>query len=97
MILEMSAPKDVSILWDLNLIASDSSQDFPLFTRSRARQSATNRQSYRCGAGVLLTSSAICTARSPGASLRPTPRSSLHLALDLGEMLAPVVLIPLID
>ena len=39
-ILELPAPKEVSIIWDLNLSASFSSQDFSRFTRSRERQSA---------------------------------------------------------
>ena len=70
MILELPAPKEVSMIWDLNLTASSSSQGFSLFTRSRDRQSATNTPSDRCCPGSLLTSSAICTARSTGASLR---------------------------
>jgi hypothetical protein len=48
MILELPAPKEVSILWNQNLSASSISQDFSLFTRSRDRQSATNTLSYRC-------------------------------------------------
>ncbi len=46
-ILELHAPKEVSLSWDLNLSASFSSQDFSRFTKSRARQSATNTPSYR--------------------------------------------------
>ena len=56
-ILELPAPKEVSMIWDLNLSASFSSQDFSRFTRSRDRQSATNTPSYRCCPGSLLSSS----------------------------------------
>ena len=47
-ILELPAPKEASMIWDLNLSGSCSSQDFSRFTRSRERQSATNTPSYRC-------------------------------------------------
>ena len=46
-ILELPAPKEVSVLWDLNLSASFSSQDFSRFTRSRDRQSARERDRER--------------------------------------------------
>jgi hypothetical protein len=52
-ILELTAPKEVSMIWDLNRSASFSSQDFSSFTRSRDRQSATNTPSYRCCPGSL--------------------------------------------
>ena len=58
--LELPAPKEVSMIWDLNLSASFSSQDFSRFTRSKERQSATNTPSYRCCPGSLLSSSASC-------------------------------------
>jgi hypothetical protein len=38
-ILELPAPKEVSMIWDLNLSASFSSQDFSRFTRSMERRS----------------------------------------------------------
>ena len=60
-ILELPAPKEVSLIWDINLSASSSSQDFSRLTGSRDRQSATNTPSYRCCPGSLLTSSACCT------------------------------------
>ena len=47
-ILELPAPKEVSMIWDLNMSASFSGQEFSRFTRSRDRQSATNTPSYRC-------------------------------------------------
>ena len=59
-ILELPAPKEVSMIWDLNLSASVCSQDFSRFTRNRDRQSATNRPSYRCCPGSLLSSSPSC-------------------------------------
>ena len=59
-LLELPAPKEVSILWDLNLSTSFSSQEFSRFTRSRDRQSATNTPSYRCCPGSLLLSSPSC-------------------------------------
>ena len=37
-ILELPAPKEVSMIWDLNLSASFSGQDFSRFTRSRERE-----------------------------------------------------------
>jgi hypothetical protein len=59
-ILELPAPKEVSMIWYLNLSVSFSSQDFSRFTRSRDRQSATNTPSYRCCPGSLLSSTASC-------------------------------------
>ena len=59
-ILELPAPKEASFIWDLNLSAYSSSQDFSRFTRSRERQSATNRPSYRYCPGSLFSSSASC-------------------------------------
>ena len=59
-ILELPAPKEVSMIWDLNLSASFSSQHFSRFTRSRDRKSATNTPSYRCCPGSLLSSSPRC-------------------------------------
>ncbi len=59
-ILELPAPNEVSILWDVNLSASVSSQDFSRCTRSRERQSATNTPSYRCCTGSIFSSSASC-------------------------------------
>jgi hypothetical protein len=59
-ILELPAPKEVSMIWDLNLCASFSSQDVSRFTRSRDRQSATNTPSYRCCPGSILSSLPTC-------------------------------------
>ncbi len=61
-ILELPAPKEVSILWDLNLSAASSSQDYSRSTRTRHRQLATNTPSYRCCPGSLLPSSARCAS-----------------------------------
>ena len=58
--LELPAPKEVSMLWDLNMSASSSSQDFSRSTRTRDRQSATNTPSLRCCPASLLPSSARC-------------------------------------
>ncbi len=60
-ILELPAPKEISILWGRNLSAPSSSQECSGLTRSRDRQSSTNTPSYRCCSGSLLTSSASCT------------------------------------
>jgi hypothetical protein len=59
-ILELPAPKEVSMIWDLNLPASFNSQAFARCTRNRERQSATNTPSYRCCPGYLFSSSASC-------------------------------------
>ena len=64
-ILELPAPKEVSMIWDLNLSDSFSSQRFSRFTRSRDRQSATNTPSYRLSmlswfSLFLFTSTASC-------------------------------------
>ena len=58
--LALPAPKEVSMIWDLNLSASSSSQDFSRSTRTRNRQLATNTPSYRCCPGSLLHSLARC-------------------------------------
>jgi hypothetical protein len=59
-ILALPAPKEVSMIWELNLSASFSSQHFSRFSRSMERQSATNTPSYRCCPGSLLSSSPSC-------------------------------------
>ena len=59
-ILELPAPKEVSMIWDLNLSASFNSQAFSRCTRNRERQSATNTPSYRCCPGSIFCSSASC-------------------------------------
>ncbi len=64
MIAELPAPKEVSIVWDLNLSASSSSQDVPRLTRIRDRQSATSTPSYRCCPDSSIPSSASCTTLS---------------------------------
>ncbi len=65
--LELPAPKEVRMIWDLNLSASFSCQNFSRFTKSRDRQSATNTPSYRCCPGSLffLFSSAASCATLP--------------------------------
>ncbi len=72
-ILELPALKEVTMLWDLDLSASFSSQGVSRCPRSRELQSATNTPSYRCCTGSLF--SFLFSSRASGASL-PVYRSS---------------------
>jgi hypothetical protein len=79
-ILELPAPKEVSMILDQNLSAPVSSQDCSRFTMSRKPQSATNTPSYRCSSDSLFSPTASCATlpvhlSSPAQKRRGAPSS----------------------